>query len=205
MRATLLAMVVLAAATIGCVGADPDAHDVEAASSAVGEVELGLLPQNWGVVEEGKVFRSAHPRGAQFSYAADRYGLKSVLILTGSVPDELNRELDEAGKRDITTLFLPISDKEAPSDENLLQIVKFLADAPKPLLLHCRAGADRTGLVSAIHRHFFMGAPLADAKSDMLSWRWGHLSFGPTRAMDAYFVDVYPTKVEGLRQALSAR
>lgn len=167
------------------------------------EFESNPHPRAWGVVEENRVYRSGHPRGDQFSFLAEKYNLKSLLVLTGSMAKELSIEMEYANKKGIATLFLPISDKEPLSDENLFKIVQFLKDAPKPLLMHCRAGADRTGLVSAIYRHLFMDSSLVEAKKDMLSLRWGHLSFGPTAAMDKYFLEVFPTKIEALQNAIT--
>lgn len=83
--------------------------------------------------------------------------------------------------------------------DELNKIIEFLKDAPKPILIHCRAGADRTGLVSAIYRTLFMGQDLQSAEKSMLSIRWGHLSFGKTKAMNDYFLKIFPNKINDLK------
>jgi protein tyrosine/serine phosphatase len=64
--------------------------------------------------------------------------------------------------------------------QKLINIVK---NAKKPILIHCKAGADRTGLVSALYL-YSIGDKNA---SKMLSFKYGHLSVGPTKAMDESF------------------
>ena len=43
-----------------------------------------------------------------------------------------------------------MSSKKFPSIVKLRKLVNILRTAPKPILIHCKAGADRTGLASAI-------------------------------------------------------
>ena len=65
-----------------------------------------------------------------------------------------------------------------------LDAVKLIDQAPKPILIHCESGADRTGLVSALYR-LSRGQPLAVAEQE-LSPRYGHFTvFVPrSAAMD---------------------
>ena len=44
------------------------------------------------------------------------------------------------------------------------EILTLLHDAPKPLLIHCKSGADRSGLVSALYRYAVEHADAADAE-----------------------------------------
>jgi protein tyrosine/serine phosphatase len=178
------------------------AGPVSAQSLDTVERSIGRLPRAFGVVEKGRVYRSGQPLFDQLSNLRHDYGVKSILILHASMQDSIAQELLEARANNLMALQVPISDHEFPSDENLVAILKFLKEAPKPVLIHCRAGADRTGLVSAIYRHLFMGQDFREAKSEMLSIRWGHLWFGPVTAMDHYYLDVYPSKIEAFKQAM---
>jgi protein tyrosine/serine phosphatase len=49
-----------------------------------------------------------------------------------------------------------------------------MQDAPKPALIHCRHGADRAGLASALYRFNVSGDTQKQAKSQLRS-RYGHL------------------------------
>ena len=66
--------------------------------------------------------------------------------------------------------------------QKLINIVK---NAKKPILIHCKAGADRTGLVSALYLY-----SIGDKNAlKMLSLKYGHFPylFSPTSAMDESF------------------
>ena len=53
--------------------------------------------------------------------------------------------------------------------------MRILRDAPKPLLIHCRSGADRTGLASVIYQAVIKGMD-EDRAESQLSLRFGHFS-----------------------------
>ena len=55
-----------------------------------------------------------------------------------------------------------------------------------PILVHCKSGADRAGLMSVIVRHERDGAPIEEAKKQ-LSLRYGHIRSADTGVLDAVF------------------
>jgi hypothetical protein len=87
----------------------------------------------------------------------------------------------------------PLSAGEALTGSQVDRLLAILARAPKPLLVHCDGGADRTGIVAAIYV-----AAIAkrgeDAAEDQLSILFGHLpfSFAPGYAMDLTFEALEP-------------
>jgi protein tyrosine/serine phosphatase len=61
-----------------------------------------------------------------------------------------------------------------------------MRDAPKPILIHCQAGADRTGLVSVLYLQQIAGIDEETAE-EQLSVRFGHIGIpylSSTFAMD---------------------
>jgi len=66
--------------------------------------------------------------------------------------------------------------------------------AQKPILIHCREGADRTGLASALYLAAIKKAGEAVAEGQ-LSIRYGHISlpFIPEYAMDRAFETLEPS------------
>jgi protein tyrosine/serine phosphatase len=73
-----------------------------------------------------------------------------------------------------------------------LELIALLRDMPKPMLVHCKSGADRTGLAVTIYLHVIKGLPLTEARR-ALSWRYAHFSWGKagivSRMLDAYEAD----------------
>jgi protein tyrosine/serine phosphatase len=62
-----------------------------------------------------------------------------------------------------------------------------LKDAPKPILIHCRGGADRTGLASVLYSQRIAGIPTGRAEQQ-LSLYFGHV--GVPLISSAYAMDL---------------
>ena len=63
------------------------------------------------------------------------------------------------------------SELAQPEVERLLQVMR---DAPKPLLIHCQGGADRTGLAAALYVAGIEGRD-EEAAEAQLSLTYGHI------------------------------
>ena len=64
----------------------------------------------------------------------------------------------------------------------VMRLIEVMRAAPKPLLIHCQGGADRTGLALALY-----AAVIDDCGAEAAEWqlplRYGHISVpGPGRA-----------------------
>ncbi|MDL2268990.1 tyrosine-protein phosphatase [Desulfosarcina sp. OttesenSCG-928-A07] len=59
------------------------------------------------------------------------------------------------------------------SDEELIAALTLIHTSPKPVLVHCLHGADRTGLVMAFYRMVFQGWTKEHAKDEMLNGGFG--------------------------------
>ncbi|MCX5737601.1 MAG: tyrosine-protein phosphatase, partial [Proteobacteria bacterium] len=81
-------------------------------------------------------------------------GLRSVVNLRGAKGKDDRRWLaDErsASRRNgIEHVSLRMSSDDIPPAQTLRELVRILDTAPRPLLLHCAAGAERSGLASAV-------------------------------------------------------
>ena len=60
------------------------------------------------------------------------------------------------------------------TENELLQALEILRDAPKPILVHCLHGADRTGIVIAMYRILFQNWSKSDAIAEMTSDLFGY-------------------------------
>ncbi len=61
----------------------------------------------------------------------------------------------------------------AVGDEEMTAALRIINTAPKPLLLHCYHGADRTGLTIAMYRMIFQGWSKEDAKEELVNGGYG--------------------------------
>jgi hypothetical protein len=88
-------------------------------------------------VDDG-IYRSAQPTGAQLRALHERYGLRTIL--------KLNLGRDDAPP-DVRVIHERLDPLVEPSPATLERILDEIERAPKPLLIHCTHGEDRTGLV----------------------------------------------------------
>jgi protein tyrosine phosphatase (PTP) superfamily phosphohydrolase (DUF442 family) len=132
---------------------------------------------NLGVVDVGLVMRSAQPT-TQLADWARRYRLKSVLNLRGGGPGDwwYGNEIKSAKESGIAYYDLPMSATRRPTRRELLQLIDLLESCAYPLLIHCKSGADRTGLASALYRMVRRGEPPASALTSF-SIEFGHIPF----------------------------
>lgn len=105
---------------------------------------------NFHAVEEGRMYRSAQPDEEQLSRWIEEYDIKTVLRLRGSGRTRGLSYRPTVGA-DIAFVQVPLSATRLPPKERLLELWQVFETAEYPMLVHCRAGADRTGLVSSLY------------------------------------------------------
>jgi protein tyrosine phosphatase (PTP) superfamily phosphohydrolase (DUF442 family) len=151
-----------------------------------GIVIVGLVPVFWlfvqprlsgnlGVVDGGRVIRSAQPRG-WLPALIQEHRLASILNLRGGAPSDWWYVAEVRAARDHGVAFfdLPLSAQRRPTRRELLILIDTLQRCPYPLLIHCKAGADRTGLATAVYLMTQRGEPPEMAKRAFSIW-YGHL------------------------------
>jgi protein tyrosine/serine phosphatase len=134
------------------------------------------------------VYRSGQPTEDQLARTIVSHDLRAVVCLRGH-GDETASSARAAQGAGIEFWNVPMSATRPPSPETLLALWRVAAEAPRPLLLHCRAGVDRTGLASAIVVLHDTG-DLTAARGQLALVPNGHLGMFGTEAMgevlDAY-------------------
>ena len=144
---------------------------------------INQLTGNFHEVLPGELYRSAQPSGKDVKKYAQQFGIKTILNLRdedqgGWYHDEKNAT-DESN---IKLIDFPLSSSKVLSQERAEQLAQIMRDAPKPLLIHCEHGANRTGLASAI----YVGAvakKTEQAAEFQLSPYYGHV---PIRGVGRY-------------------
>lgn len=146
---------------------------------------------NFHEVSPGQVYRSRQLNGPELVDAAGRYGIKSILNLRG--PNHGSQwyqdEVETAHRLGLRLYDYPITASRELTEEQIGQLVVILRDAPKPILIHCKSGADRTSLVSALYV-VALDRLSVETASQQLSLYYGHLPAflgTQTSAMDRTF------------------
>jgi protein tyrosine phosphatase (PTP) superfamily phosphohydrolase (DUF442 family) len=132
------------------------------------------------------VWRSAQPAPHHVGWMARR-GIKTIVNLRGEQSFG-TRWLEEraCARHGVTLVNLELKSRAPPTRAKLLAIRKLLGRVEYPILVHCKSGADRAGLMSAIVRHERDGVPIEEAKKQ-LSLRFGHVGSADTGVLDAVF------------------
>lgn len=148
------------------------------------------ISKNFVEVDPGKFYRSAQLSPTELQEVIDKYKIKTVISLRGApqnsywVPDEIRVLAENKVK------FLPLSwtSHFFPENEELRKYIIALKETERPILIHCRTGADRTGEAAAIYAMEFMAVPKELAIKQQLS-PWNY-----------HFESLHPAKVEFIKR-----
>ena len=136
----------------------------------------------------GRLYRSNHPLPWQLRHAARRFGLRTVINLRGERADCGSDRLGraEAAALGLVHVDAPFESRGAPHRDRILRLAEIYRTMAEPALIHCKSGADRTGLAAGIWL-LLQGHP-PEAALAQLSLRFGHVRQGRTGILDAFFL-----------------
>lgn len=135
------------------------------------------LDHNSHEVEPGLIYRSAQLPAAEFVDLAKRVGLRTVINLRGenSGREWYDDQFRAAQGLGVGFVNYRMSASKELTPAQMAELAQILRDAPKPVLIHCGSGSDRTGLACALYL-FDAGYP-AEAVAYQLSLRFGHFPY----------------------------
>lgn len=111
-------------------------------------------------------------------------GIKTVLYLRASSEKwAFHFEKESLDTLGMTMINAPLHSRSAPTREAVQALIAAFRSIDKPFLMHCKSGADRAGLASAIYLMVMLGKDV-DAARRMLSPRYIHLRFTKTGVLD---------------------
>lgn len=132
---------------------------------------------NFHTIVDGEVYRSAQVKGDDLAEYSQEVGLKSVLNLRGASPgaDWYMDEIAESTRLGLVHADFALSASHQVTNEQAAELIALMRDLPKPLLIHCKYGSDRTGLVAALYMAAIAGHD-EDTAEAQLSLYFGHFS-----------------------------
>lgn len=164
-------------------------------SAVAGYFLLLTLTGNFHVIVPGEFYRSGQLTPSQMRAYVKDYGIRSIINLRGDnsgVP-WYQSEIDAAKGLDVQHFDFRMSARHPLDQDRAEELIALMARAPKPVLVHCSFGADRSGLASALYlariRH-----TNEEVAERQFSIYFGHLGFRfmPSFAMDYSFDALEP-------------
>jgi protein tyrosine/serine phosphatase len=152
-----------------------------------------LAGANFHPVTDGEAYRSGQINQDELEKYLKEYRIRSVLNLRGenSGADWYEDEIAICKKLSVRHYDLAMTSSGNPGRDVLARLMTIFKEAPRPVLIHCRSGSDRTGLVAAMWKVVVDGDPKTIAEKQ-LSIRYGHIPVGQTSVLDDFFRDWEP-------------
>lgn len=136
----------------------------------------------------GGMFRSSQPSPAQLKRYVREHGIRSVVNLRGPNPyGSYPLEVDACQRLGIGLYDSPIFSRRAPRLAEVESLKHVFGTLTYPALLHCKAGADRAGIASALYRILHLGHE-PEAALQELSWKYGHFRQAKTGILDFFLL-----------------
>jgi protein tyrosine/serine phosphatase len=132
------------------------------------------------------VWRSAQPSPGQIARLA-RKGIKTIVNLRGERDCGSYRlEVEACERHGVRLVNFELRSRMAPPVEAIRDARSLFDSLEYPILLHCKSGADRAGLMSAFFVYMKEGKPIKEA-AKQLSLKFGHFKQSDTGILDYLF------------------
>ena len=166
-----------------------------AVAGLVGYLAFLHVSGNFHPVVAGDVYRSAQVSAADIATYRAKYGIASILNLRGAAPGEdwYDEEIAASSALGVAHADFAMNASRELGPDEAARLVSLMRGMPKPLLVHCRHGSDRTGLAMSLYLATIRGADEATAEGQLSLW-FGHI--GVPVLSDAWPMDTSWEKLE---------
>ena len=140
-------------------------------------LEDRFIPKRFGVVEPGQIYRSGRLHRSLLEKTLRQYNIARIVDLTGGVPKDQDQqaEVHAAQALGIERVELYLEGDGTGDIRRYAEAIVFIHDAVrqnKPVLVHCSAGAQRTGGVIAAYRLLVQKKRPSEVHDEMAKYRW---------------------------------
>lgn len=135
------------------------------------------------------LWRSAQPAPHNLRRFRNAGGRTVVTLRGGLTFGSLPIEREACARLGLDFHSFTLRSRGLPGREDLAALDRLFQALDRPVLLHCKSGADRAGFAAALWLMLVEGAPVEVAQRQ-LSLRFGHVRQSKTGVLDAFF-DAY--------------
>ncbi len=125
--------------------------------------------QRFRKITEG-LYRGSAPSENEVRHLKKYFGINKIVSLDRETGEAIDAVCNEVG---IEHVMMPLNGKKAPLMKLMSQDLQELLISGGPTFIHCAAGKDRTGLVSAMYKCLYMGWSYEEAMEEAKSLGFG--------------------------------
>lgn len=144
---------------------------------------------HFAVVKEGVLYRTGCRDLRQLDHACQRGRIRTVISLLGNEETAKKPSLGEPAycqERGIRFEHIPVG--RGPATQDVRRFLRIVSDPQRqPVLVHCRHGIHRTGMMVAAYQRTVLGFSVAEAKAAMLPFD----NAAPSLNCVGVFIDAY--------------
>ena len=137
----------------------------------------------------GDMFRENQPSPKRIAQLAQE-GIKTIINLRGPSPKGFYLlEKEACVEHGIELIDFRVYSRDVHTKEKIRAAKALFESITYPALMHCKSGADRTGFMGVLYRHFHMGDTIEAALARELTLKKLHVRQGKTGMLDYFFED----------------
>jgi protein tyrosine/serine phosphatase len=140
------------------------------------DLRPNILPKRFGVVDVGKVYRSGQLTPEAFREVCREYDIRTVIDLGSKIHDDPQGEIRNQRAADavgVTRYVFRLYGDATGNPNAYIQALRLASDpAKQPVLVHCGAGTERTGLFCILYKNLHLGTPIEEGFAEAVSY--GH-------------------------------
>ena len=137
----------------------------------------------------GDMFRENQPSPKRIAQLAQE-GIKTIINLRGPSPKGFYLlEKEACAEHGIELIDFRVYSRDVHTKEKIRAAKALFESITYPALMHCKSGADRTGFMGVLYRHFHMGDTIEAALARELTLKKLHVRQGKTGMLDYFFED----------------
>ncbi|MEM7661666.1 MAG: protein tyrosine phosphatase [Pseudomonadota bacterium] len=133
------------------------------------------------------VWRSNQPSPSQIRAHVDDRGIRTIINLRGeSTKGYYLLEKEACSAANVTLIDFQVFSRDTPTSAAVLGAEDLFRNIEYPVLMHCKSGADRAGLMATLYSIFVQGHSVSTS-IEQLSLKYLHVKQGKTGMLDAFF------------------
>lgn len=157
---------------------------------------MNPIRYNFHKISDG-VYRSSQPTMTQLERDVKKYNIKTILNLKGANKNSAYYvfEVEKCKELGIKLIDIEIYSRSIPDAKRIKNAKEIFENIEYPMWMHCKAGADRTGLYATLFQYFHLKMPI-EQTNQLALLPFGHLKHSKAGKIDHYFEEFTKYKAD---------